>query len=202
MHSKMNSCVRRRPPPLIRIQCLRRHIVLSFLLILLLSPSTVTTTAAAASSTSSTSINPYDILSVPQSADQATIRKQYKRLCLKYHPDKNVDRPDSEKKRCEEAFKKVQLANELIGEEDARRRYDLRAKYGSYGSAGAAGAAGGYYPYGASRHQSSSHPFGAGGYNPYGYYGHNPRARPRRAFYVNGVDVSHLFRNGFTRFHM
>ena len=166
---------------------------LLFLLLLLVTIAISGTFASASASTSST-LNPYKTLGLPKSADQATIRRRYKKLCLKYHPDKNVDRPESERKQCEEAFKKVQRANELIGDEDSRRRYDRQSAFGGTfgGSAAAAAGAG-----------SSGSPFG-GSYNPYqgdpfgayssSYYHRRPRRRT--AIYVNGVDISHLFQSG------
>ena len=107
-------------------------------------------------------------------------------MCLKYHPDKNVGRSESERKQCEEAFKKVQRANELIGDEESRRRYDLQSSGGAFGGG----------TFGASASAASGSPYGS--YDPFGAYSsYYRRPRRRTAIYVNGVDVSHLFAGGF-----
>ena len=157
------------------------------ILLFLLTITIVSTSASA--STSSATLNPYKTLGLPKSADQATIRRRYKKLCLKYHPDKNVDRPESERKQCEEAFKKVQRANELIGDEESRRRYDRQSAFGGTFGAGA-GPSGS--PFGASYNPYQGDPFGA--YSS--YYHRRPPRRRRTAIYVNGVDVSD-FLGGF-----
>mmetsp|Transcript_13257 Transcript_13257/g.28123 ORF Transcript_13257/g.28123 Transcript_13257/m.28123 type:complete len:517 (-) Transcript_13257:907-2457(-) len=193
----------------------RLHVRLSLLLMLLSLAATLTCSRAmpyshsssASASSSAARLDPYDILGVPRTADQAEIRRKYRKLCLRYHPDKNVDRSETERKRCEEAFKTVQRANELIGDEAARNRYDSGGRtYPPFGDA--AGRGSGYYGgstpsaediygsffggrrgyYGA----SSSSPYGGGNY----YYSSGGAARRRRrAFYVNGIDVSDFFRS-------
>ena len=166
----------------------RRVRAFHFIIFVLL---TIVSTSASAS-TSSATLNPYKTLGLPKSADQAAIRRRYKKLCLKYHPDKNVDRSPSEQKQCEEAFKKVQLANELIGDEEARRRYDRQSAFGGTFGTGA-GPSGS--PYGASYnpYQYQGDPFGA--YSS--YYNRRPPRRRRTAIYVNGIDVSDFFSGGF-----
>jgi DnaJ-class molecular chaperone len=43
--------------------------------------------------------NPYKALGVHKNANQDDIRKMYRKLCLKYHPDKNVNRKDEDRIR-------------------------------------------------------------------------------------------------------
>lgn len=76
--------------------CVRGPITILFLLLVL--TATLSSTHA---SPSSTLPNPYKTLGLPKTADQATIRRRYKKMCLKYHPDKNVGRSESERKQCE-----------------------------------------------------------------------------------------------------
>ena len=38
----------------------------------------------------------YELLGIPKNSDPSDIRKRYRRLALKYHPDKNPDNPEAE----------------------------------------------------------------------------------------------------------
>ena len=53
----------------------------------------------------------YTILGIPKSADQATIRKAYKKLARQYHPDLNKDAG------ADERFKEVNTAYEVLSDE-------------------------------------------------------------------------------------
>lgn len=61
----------------------------------------------------------YKILEVDKSASQDEIKKSYRRLARKYHPDVNKDDPSAEKK-----FKDLQEANEVLGNAENRKLYD------------------------------------------------------------------------------
>jgi molecular chaperone DnaJ len=62
--------------------------------------------------------NLYEILSVPKDADQATIRKSFKQLARRYHPDV------SEEKDAETRFKEINAAYEVLKDEQRRSWYD------------------------------------------------------------------------------
>lgn len=83
----------------------------------------------------------YETLNVPRDASPEQIKKSFRELALKYHPDRNPDNPQAE-----EQFKKINEAYSVIGDPEKKSRYDLGG-YGAYENAGA-GTAQGYNPYG------------------------------------------------------
>jgi len=89
---------------------------------------------ATSTTTSTSNIDPYKTLGLQKEASQDEIRSAYRKLCLKYHPDKNGSKNSREKKKYEELFKEIQTANGLIGDEEARRNYDLRSRFSPYSS--------------------------------------------------------------------
>lgn len=77
-------------------------------------------------------LDPYSVLGVSRNATDEEIKKAYRKLSRKYHPDANINNPN--KDQAEEKFKEVQQAYEQIMKER------------EYGSAG--GTSGGYGGYG------------------------------------------------------
>ena len=67
------------------------------------------------------SFNYYEILGVEKNASNQEIRKAYKKLVIKCHPDKNIDN----KEKAEEVFKKITEAYSVLSDSDKRKRYDL-----------------------------------------------------------------------------
>jgi molecular chaperone DnaJ len=59
--------------------------------------------------------NPYEVLGVPRNASNDEIKKAYRQLCKKYHPDSYVDNPLAD--LAEEKFKEVQAAYDQIMKE-------------------------------------------------------------------------------------
>jgi molecular chaperone DnaJ len=74
----------------------------------------------------------YDILGVAKNASAEEIKKAYRKLAIKYHPDKNPD-----DKSAEDKFKEAAEAYEVLSNPEKKQRYD------QYGHAGVGGAAGG-----------------------------------------------------------
>lgn len=69
----------------------------------------------------------YEVLGVPRDVDAATLKRAYRELALKYHPDQNPDNPEAEAH-----FKEVSEAYTVLSDPDARARYD-RGGFGSVG---------------------------------------------------------------------
>lgn len=81
--------------------------------------------------------NPYEVLGVSPGASDDDIKKAYRNLSRKYHPDANINNPD--KAQAEERFKEVQQAYDQIMKEK-QQGYSYDGFGGSYG-----GGQGGYY---------------------------------------------------------
>ncbi len=82
----------------------------------------------------------YKILGVSKSATQAEIKKAYRKLAIKYHPDKTQG--DKVK---EEKFKEISEAYEVLGDAEKRKKYDqLGANWKQYENFGGAGGQGGF----------------------------------------------------------
>ena len=78
----------------------------------------------------------YETLGISKSASQAEIKKGYRKMAIKYHPDKNPD-----DKTAEENFKKAAEAYEVLSDENKKARYD---QYGHQAFDGPQGGGGGF----------------------------------------------------------
>jgi molecular chaperone DnaJ len=78
----------------------------------------------------------YEILEVPKNASAEEIKKAYRKMAIKYHPDKNPG-----DKAAEEKFKEAAEAYEILSNPEKKQRYD---QYGHAGVGGAAGGGGGF----------------------------------------------------------
>ena len=68
----------------------------------------------------------YKLLGVQKNASEQDINKAYKKLAVKYHPDKNPD----QKELAEENFKKVSEAYEVLSNKEKRATYDQFGREG------------------------------------------------------------------------
>ncbi len=75
--------------------------------------------------------NYYEILGVPKNATADEIKKAYRTLAFKYHPDRNQGNAAAEEK-----FKQISAAYDVLGDEAKRRQYDMGYSTDSYSTAG------------------------------------------------------------------
>src|SRR3982074_1519503 len=93
----------------------------------------------------------YAVLGVPASATQDELKKAYRKLAAKHHPDKNPSDP-----KAAETFKGISEAYQTLGDAEKRKQYDEMRRlcafgrlWGARGGAGAGRGASGYPPPGA-----------------------------------------------------
>ena len=66
----------------------------------------------------------YKILGVPKDATDSEIKKCYRKLALKYHPDRHANSTEEKKKEAESIFRDVNLAYEVLSDPTKKQRYD------------------------------------------------------------------------------
>ena len=71
------------------------------------------------------SYNYYSILDVSRDATNEQIKKSYKKLALKYHPDRHINKSDDEKLETTQKFKKLCEAYQILSDSEKRKKYDL-----------------------------------------------------------------------------
>ncbi|MCL2529072.1 MAG: DnaJ domain-containing protein [Coriobacteriia bacterium] len=102
----------------------------------------------------------YEVLGVGEKATTDEIKKSFKKLARKHHPDAGGD---------EAIFKEISEAYEVLSDEEKRKEYDTMLRYGAFAAAGGARAAGGPYNWGGgSQGGYSSVDFGGGGFSSIG----------------------------------
>src|SRR3954469_4126375 len=78
----------------------------------------------------------YAVLGVPASAPQDEIKKQYRKLAAKLHPDKNPSDP-----KAADRFKEISEAYQVLGDAEKRKQYDQMRQLGAFDGFGFGGGA-------------------------------------------------------------
>ena len=112
----------------------------------------------------------YEVLGVSRDASQGDIKKSYRKLAMKHHPDQNPDDP-----KAEEKFKEIGEAYEVISDEEKRSAYD-RYGHAAFKSGGGGGGGGRCGPSGACR----------------GWRSRTWRTRPAACVRINYVRINFL----------
>jgi len=72
----------------------------------------------------------YEILGVDRTADQAAIKKAYRKLAMKWHPDRHTG---ESKEEAEKKFRQLSEANEVLSDPEKRKKYDRFGKHWQQG---------------------------------------------------------------------
>ena len=123
--------------------------------------------------------DPYEVLGISRNATEEEIKKAYKSLSRKYHPDANINNPHKEE--AEETFKEIQQAyQQIMKERTEGYHYQGGGSYGSsgggfggfgsFGGFGGFGNFGGAYGGSGTGYEEDSHLRAAGNYVRNGYY--------------------------------
>ncbi len=127
----------------------------------------------------------YEVLGVEKNATPEQLKKAYRKLALKYHPDKNPG-----DKAAEEKFKEAAEAYDVLSDPDKRAKYDQWGP--SMGPTGFGGGGGGFHAGGMSMEDIFAHfgdIFGGGSYGGFGGFGSAAGGAPRRRRQPKGSDL-------------
>ena len=69
--------------------------------------------------------NPYAILGVDKTADASAIKRSYRKLSLRFHPDKQQHNDEEQKEKIEQKFMNIQMAYKTLIDPEKRRNYDV-----------------------------------------------------------------------------
>lgn len=111
----------------------------------------------------------YDLLGVEKTASEAEIKKAYRKLAMKYHPDRFSNASESEKKEAEDKFKEINEAYQVLSDADKRSKYD-RFGHAAFENGAGGGYGGGFEGFSGSGFEDIFSSFfgGNGGFGGFG----------------------------------
>jgi molecular chaperone DnaJ len=122
----------------------------------------------------------YQVLGVPRNATQAAVKKAYRKLAQKFHPDASPGN-----KEAEERFKEISAAYDVVGDEEKRKRYDQVRDMATSSGAGFPGGS----PGGRVRFEDAGFDVGDLSDLLGGLFGGSRRRRAARTARVRGADL-------------
>ena len=136
----------------------------------------------------------YEILGVPQTADDETIRKAYRKLALKWHPDRNRDNQEEANQK----FQEINKAYNVLSDARKRQIYDHAGEEGLEGADAPGGP--GFDPSDIFSRFFGGGGGGPGGFSFFGGGGGNPenkahQASPQKEIQIN-VDITTCYKGG------
>ncbi len=141
-------------------------------------------------------MDPYKVLGIGYDATEEEIKKAYRMLSRKYHPDANVGKPNQ--KELEEKFKEVQQAYSMIMDQ-RQGKSQAQQTYGGYGNGSRGGASdgyGGFGGFGGNPFGGEFWGFGGGQGNPFGS-DYQPHEESRDEQYMRSA--LNYIQNGYFR---
>jgi len=129
----------------------------------------------------------YNILEVSENATPEEIKKSYRRLSMKHHPDKNKNDPESTTK-----FQKISEAYDTLGDADKKRNYDMGRKNPFFNMMNGGGSPSGNHPMDDIINNLFGMSFGPGGHSmPFGSGGPGmPFGGPHIRVFHNGMPIN------------
>ena len=132
----------------------------------------------------------YEVLGISRSADKDAIKKAYRKMAKKYHPDSNEGNPDAEEK-----FKEVTEAYNVLSDPEKKKLYDQFGHAAFEEGAGGAGYGGGGF--------NGNGGFDGSGFGGFGGFGNSHSGAYRspdgsyQEFHFEGGDMDDILKNLF-----
>lgn len=127
----------------------------------------------------------YEVLGVGKNATDSELKSAYRKLAIKWHPDKWANKSDAEKKDAEDKFKEISQAYDVLSDKDKRAQYD---QFGFDGPSGFSGFGEGFDPFDMFAKHFGGGMFGGFGGSMFGG-GFNNKSKPNYDMPEDGDDI-------------